>query len=106
MNVRTLIQQLAQFPSDFDVHLDVMVEPNGERLVRDIVGLRLQDGYNAVALDGGTDLTSQPALDDTKAESIADALAWYRTAPLDTANGETQAMRNALISGLEIAAGF
>lgn len=56
MKVRELIQKLQGFNPEFDVHLDISIpddgEWEGERVVRNVAGIRVQSGYNAVAIDG------------------------------------------------------
>jgi len=56
MTVKELITQLSEYPDNFEVHLDVAVidhdDWEGERIVRHVAGTRIQQGFNAVAIDG------------------------------------------------------
>jgi hypothetical protein len=55
MTVAELIAELQKYPPQFSVHLDVSSSDNdgweGDRVVRNLAGLRIQQGYTAVALD-------------------------------------------------------
>lgn len=55
LTVGQLIEQLKAFDPSFIVHLDVMAADlvgwEGDRVVRTCSGVRVQDGYRAVALD-------------------------------------------------------
>jgi hypothetical protein len=56
MKVSELIQELKKYPPDHDVHLDISIpddgEWEGERVVRLVAGVRIQQGSLAVAIDG------------------------------------------------------
>lgn len=68
MKVAELITELSKYPPDFVVHLDVsncyregdddVIAWEGDRVVRNVEGLRRQDGYNAVAIDAMDYLSS------------------------------------------------
>jgi hypothetical protein len=56
MTVSELIAELQKWPSNAHVHIDVCSDENqnweGNRVVRSVAGVRHQDGYNAIAIDG------------------------------------------------------
>ena len=54
MTVKELIEQLQQFDPTWAVCLDVSndgAEWEGDRVVRHVAGVRIQDGFNMIALD-------------------------------------------------------
>jgi hypothetical protein len=56
MKVSELIVELQKFPPDFEVHLDGITDnvcEDGDRFVRHIDRVRLQGGFDAVAIDIG-----------------------------------------------------
>lgn len=52
MKVRELIVLLLEHDMDADVHLDADISHElNDRMVRHVAGVRVQDGYRAVAID-------------------------------------------------------
>ena len=56
MKVKELIVKLQAFNPDWDVHLDISADDEegweGDRAVRHCIGVRVQAGHEAIALDG------------------------------------------------------
>jgi hypothetical protein len=55
MTVAEMIRELERFPPDHEIHLDIQAPDEGwegERIVRLVSGLRIQHGFDAVAIDG------------------------------------------------------
>ena len=68
MKVHELITQLQKFDPNYDVHLDVSASDitgwEGDRVVRHVDSLRVQDGFFAVAIDAmSCEQTSEKGFD-------------------------------------------
>lgn len=56
MTVGELRTALREYPDSWFVHLDISINPStgpeGDRIVRNAQGVRIQQGFRAVAIDG------------------------------------------------------